>query len=487
MNKRFTLKFIKYISIFFIVTMILTCIGLYVFFSKAINLMYTDLENIDETYIDSAISKSKNTYELNKDLTQKLKENNAKLYIIDDKANVSYPKNHGNLKKKLIGNINNTMTVPYRKHLHVAIVFPSNSNLTIKNQGDINTKKLINSNFIEGYNRYNIGIENNNLKFIEKPFHKKVSYVSEIGEADKKLLISSLLVTLLLFAINLIFVILLALIISKRISNPLFFYTEWIENLSKGKLFKPSSKHHNKKNKKLFKELNDSVETLSDQLMQNKIYHNQINYYKEKWLSQISHDLKSPLTTIYGYSRLLSNESNESTKYAILISEKAAYMTELINSLNQNFKYETEQMGINKEAFDVIETTNQLINSFQYDKLTIINNLENPTFYGNKLYFERMIMNLIDNSIDHNKINPNIEITISYKNEVLTIDYRDDGVGISKAIEEKALHSTHTKKDNEKEHGIGFTIIMDSIHFHNGTFQSLPIEKGVHFRIKLYE
>jgi len=162
-------------------------------------------------------------------------------------------------------------------------------------------------------------------------------------------------------------------------------------------------------------------------------------------------------------------------------------MTELINSLNQNFKYETEQMGINKEAFDVIETTNQLINSFQYDKLTIINNLENPTFYGNKLYFERMIMNLIDNSIDHNKINPNIEITISYKNEVLIIDYRDDGVGISKAIEEKALHSTHTKKDNEKEHGIGFTIIMDSIHFHNGTFQSLPIEKGVHFRIKLYE
>ena len=55
-------------------------------------------------------------------------------------------------------------------------------------------------------------------------------------------------------------------------------------------------------------------------------------------------------------------------------------MTELIDSLNNNFRYETDQMTIHKESFDITETLKQLRRTIQYDKLEIINELTEQNF-----------------------------------------------------------------------------------------------------------
>ena len=76
-----------------------------------------------------------------------------------------------------------------------------------------------------------------------------------------------------------------------------------------------------RKDQKLYTELNESLSNLNDQLLNDRIYQNQINYYKEKWLNQISHDLKSPLTSIYGYSKLIKVADTQK-HYQNLIIEK---------------------------------------------------------------------------------------------------------------------------------------------------------------------
>lgn len=486
MNKRFTWKFMKYIFIFLSITLILTSIGIGLFFTNAIKISYTSLSEVDDFYMDSSISKEKNGYILSDDLKEKLKKENAQLYVIDDQANVLYPKQHKNIKNKLIDNLYNTKTIPFKKrNLNAAIIYPKNYTHHLNNTDNIDIEKLINSMYMNNYNEYQYIEKNNQLSFINNPDHREFVLANEFTEIENKSFLFLAISYLSLLLFNFILVIIFAFIISKRLSKPLFFYTDWIENLSKGKLFKPSSKHYNKRSKKLFKELNDSVETLNLQLTKDKIYQNQISYYREKWLNQISHDLKSPLTSIYGYSRLLSTETIDTKKYAILISDKAAYMTKLIDSLNKNFKEETDQMSIHKESFNVSETLEQLIMTIQYEKLKLTNHLQEKEFYGNKLYFERMMMNLIDNSIDHNKQNPNIQITIYNQSNGLIIDYKDDGKGISKSTEKNMLYSNYTTKDNKEGHGIGCTIIMDCITFHNGAFKIMPTKKGVHFRIIL--
>ncbi|WP_182476367.1 sensor histidine kinase [Mammaliicoccus sciuri] len=486
MNKRFTWKFTKYIFIFLTITFIIGVIGIWLFFTNVIKISYSDLDDVDDFYMDFSISNEENGYKLSDDLKQKLNDNHVQLYIIDKDANVLYPKKQMNLKNKIVENLYNIQGIPFRSDDYsVILIYPKSHNHHIHSIEKIDTKKLISSLYINNYNKYYHVEKDNQLKFIDNPAYHKVQYTDEFNDIENKTFKFLALTYLLLLLLNMILVIIFAFIISKRLSKPLFFYTDWIENLSKGKLFKPSSKHYNKRSKKLFKELNDSVESLNLQLTEDKIYQNQINYYREKWLNQLSHDLKSPLTSIYGYAKLLSSEEIDTKKYAILISDKAAYMTELIDSLNNNFRYETDQMTIHKESFDITETLKQLRRTIQYDKLEIINELTEQKFYGNKLYFERMMMNLIDNSIDHNKRNPNIEINIKNINEGLEINYKDDGVGISKTTEKHMLHSNYTTKDNKEGHGIGSTIIMDCITFHNGTFKIMPTTKGVNFKIHL--
>lgn len=136
-----------------------------------------------------------------------------------------------------------------------------------------------------------------------------------------------------------------------------------------------------------------------------------MSYYKSKWISQISHDLKSPLTTIYGYSKLIQADE-QSQSYVQLISEKATFMSDLIDSLNQTFDMETNQMKHDKENFPIQSTVNRIAQIIGYQSLTCDFHFEDgSTFYGNKLYFERLLINLINNSIDHNEINPSIKIT----------------------------------------------------------------------------
>ena len=94
MNKRFTWKFTKYIFIFLTITFIIGVIGIWLFFTNVIKISYSDLDDVDDFYMDFSISNEENGYKLNDDLKQKLKDNHVQLYIIDKNANVLYPKNN---------------------------------------------------------------------------------------------------------------------------------------------------------------------------------------------------------------------------------------------------------------------------------------------------------------------------------------------------------------------------------------------------------
>ena len=112
--------------------------------------------------------------------------------------------------------------------------------------------------------------------------------------------------------INVVLALITSYLVSRRLTKPLGYYIDWIGNLSKEKLHQPNTKGNIKKYSKTYPELHTSLTLLNQQLLQDKMYQNQINYYKSKWISQISHDLKSPLTSIYGYSKIIEvDDSNK--------------------------------------------------------------------------------------------------------------------------------------------------------------------------------
>ncbi|MCY1052453.1 hypothetical protein, partial [Mammaliicoccus sciuri] len=155
MNKRFTWKFTKYIFIFLTITFIIGVIGIWLFFTNVVKIAYSDIEEVDDFYMDFSISNEENGYKLNDDLKQKLKDNHVQLYIVDKDANVLYPKKQMNLKNKIIKNLYNTQAIPFRSDDYsVILIYPKSHNHHIHSIEEIDTKKLISSLYINNYNKY---------------------------------------------------------------------------------------------------------------------------------------------------------------------------------------------------------------------------------------------------------------------------------------------------------------------------------------------
>lgn len=82
-------------------------------------------------------------------------------------------------------------------------------------------------------------------------------------------------------------------------------------------------------------------------------------------------------------------------------------MEELIQTLNKDFDNETNQMKNDKESFPIQSTVEKFVQTIGYENIELAFLFDyDESFYGNKLYFERTLINLIENSIEHNNRNP---------------------------------------------------------------------------------
>ncbi|WP_154837229.1 sensor histidine kinase [Staphylococcus sp. Marseille-Q1834] len=491
MNKRFTLKFLKYIAIFFIINFIFSLIFIGLMTFNLVTNLYTSLSEVGPEYFETT-----NMNDTPNDRLRKLaKRENADLYFTKKNGDILYP-NHlrgQNIKPKILDNIYNTNTINTQHNTYFIYIYHKKvKSPNITNDNQIKTSQLLNSLSIQDFNQYNFNINNGKLSFVKNSSFRDYENSYDLGynfhDANKNFLK----ITLVFIIFNILLVAITAFLISKRLTKPLAYYIDWIGNLSEGKLYQPTSKQKRKRKRKRTKrktypELDHSLSQLNQQMLSDKFYHNQINYYKTKWINQISHDLKSPLTTIYGYSKLIQTDE-ASQPYVQLISEKATFMSDLIDSLNQSFDLETQQMKQDKENFPTKATVERIASIIGYQQLSLSFNLgDESQFYGNKLYFERLLINLINNSIEHNDKHPNITIDFTRESNKLIIDYIDDGQGLPQSNIDDLIKQSYTSKKDSAHHGMGLSIIQDAVHFHDGSIKVLPTDTGVHFHISLVD
>lgn len=488
MNRRFTLIFIKYISVFLALSFLVVITGLGLFIYYVLNVFSPSADTMEADDLIYAVEDDNGNYTFSDNFKAELEKSGYTAFIIDDNADPIYPKINHNIKDDIIENLPDVIALPYKKHEHFIMINENHNNNhpEINNPDEINTAQLIDSLYTHNYNGYEYYIEDGNLKFTESMTQQDYTYADEFTDGDITIfkLIGILFVAIPLLLI--ILTIIMAVILTQKLSRPLFFYADWLTQLSEGLLYKPSSAHNRKKSRKMYKELDAAVEELNTQLLADKLYRNQIDYYRDKWLSQLSHDLKSPLTSIYGYAKVMPYFPDDQKKYILLISDKAKYMENLIDSINSNFKLETSQMEVDKDMFSLTDTIQEIVGTVGYDNIKIINELDAEHYYGNKLYIERMFINLIENSLDHNETNPDINIHLSDEENSICIQYKDNGTGMDNYSAENFMRHGVTSKDNGENHGIGFSVIKDAIEFHNGSFTVIPVETGVHFKIDLH-
>jgi signal transduction histidine kinase len=138
-------------------------------------------------------------------------------------------------------------------------------------------------------------------------------------------------------------------------------------------------------------------------------------------LSDIAHDLRTPITTISGYAMALSDgmvEEDKKQEYLDAIQVKSKRMSDLINLLFDYVRLDSENFNLNKEKLDICEIVREA-GAFQFQDIedagmTLDVDIPEESIYRevDKLQFSRVITNLITNAIKHNSYGTNIGLYI---------------------------------------------------------------------------
>ena len=188
----------------------------------------------------------------------------------------------------------------------------------------------------------------------------------------------------------------------------------------------------------------------------------------KKMLSNISHDIKTPMTVILGYLEIMRINGTSTDEMLGKIEQKAENVMELINQFFTLAKLESGDMDIELSRIDVCEVCRESILDF-YGILTNKNfqvDIDIPEtsvyVHGNKEAIQRILFNLISNVIRYGADGKYLGISLRTDKKAVFIDVIDKGKGIDKNFAASVFDRLFTMEDsrnrNIQGNGLGLTI-----------------------------
>lgn len=224
---------------------------------------------------------------------------------------------------------------------------------------------------------------------------------------------------------------------------------------------------------------------------------------KTEFVSLASHQLRSPLTAIKGYTSMLLDgdygEMDPKVKDTIkMVEESSNNLTLVVEDLLNVSKIEAGGMKYVMEKFDfgelALNTAEGLAITAEKKGLKLICNIPNDKKYfvnGDKEKLRQIVINLIDNSMKYTE-KGQIEVSVSSNDNKIILAIKDTGVGIEKGKEE-ALFDKFSRgeggKLNAAGSGLGLYLVRELAKAHNGRVwaESEGIGKGSTFFVELNE
>ncbi len=201
---------------------------------------------------------------------------------------------------------------------------------------------------------------------------------------------------------------------------------------------------------------------------------------RREFSANVSHELKTPLTTILGLSELLYNDmvdSNDFIKFGEKIKNESQRLLTLIDNIlkvsqldEKSFTNTFEYIEITPIIQEIIVSLDRFIKS---KNITISITSNNEIIYGNPQLLHELLFNVIENSIKYNKINGFVTINTSYIDKKVKIEIFDTGIGIEQVNQERIFERFYrVDKSRYKKtggSGLGLAIVKHIVENHNGT------------------
>lgn len=200
-------------------------------------------------------------------------------------------------------------------------------------------------------------------------------------------------------------------------------------------------------------------------------------YLHKEFVSNVSHEFKTPITSLKGYAKLLKCEDlpdDKRQEYADIIISESERLSNLSSKLLKLSELENEIIRNKREQFSLDEQIRDAIlllqNEWEKKNLELDVDMEEVTFKGYKELMALVWINLISNAIKYSGQGDLLKITLRQTDKI-TIEIRDSGIGMTKEDAGKIFRRFYKadKSRNGTGTGLGLSIVKKIIELHDGT------------------
>ena len=202
--------------------------------------------------------------------------------------------------------------------------------------------------------------------------------------------------------------------------------------------------------------------------------------YQKKIVANVSHDFRSPLTSIKGYVQAMTDGTippQLHQKYLNIILFETERLTDLTQDLLTLNEFDRNEMILDKTEFDIQQMIKNTAASFEGTCTSKRISIEllllagNILVYADRRKIQQVLYNLIDNAIKFSGNDSSITIEVTEKNEKVFVSVKDTGMGIPKKelnkIWERFYKSDLSRGKDKKGTGLGLAIVKEAIQAHD--------------------
>ena len=217
---------------------------------------------------------------------------------------------------------------------------------------------------------------------------------------------------------------------------------------------------------------------------------------RRQFTDNVTHELKTPLTSIIGYSQLITNDiarREDVKRFVGIIEQNAENLMEMINDIMRISSLESME-GLNKVVLQLDEVVNRTVNQEKLnadaENISINTSVETVRIYADESQMYQLVNNLVSNAIKYNKPGGRVDVSLSKSDGCALLTVADTGIGIPEERIDKIFERFYVvdKSRNKKisSTGLGLSIVKHIVKAHDGTV-SVKSQKGAgtEFTVKL--
>lgn len=218
---------------------------------------------------------------------------------------------------------------------------------------------------------------------------------------------------------------------------------------------------------------------------------------RSEFTANITHELKTPLTSISGYGEMIQHDiakGEDVKKFAGIIQTEAKKLLELIDNIINLSKYDgSTKLNIFFEEFNIGELGREIAEDYQniigHKRLKLITMVEDIDFYGDKEKIDELITNLLSNATKYNVEEGSISLKIYKELSNVKIIVEDTGLGMSEEEQRRIFERFYVadkSRGKKSGTGLGLSLVKHVAIIHGGkvSVQS-QLNKGSVFVVTL--